>query len=139
MKQLKKLINLDSRIWIDNLLGEYDKIILLPDDNETQNILICKTLEKKLLTYQVNEKNIEKAKWLLISLTQYSDTAVYAKKIISKDIMDDIISLYCMYEFTDKIIIGSFTQPFGRKLQNLINSGFANEEEIIEFILLRNV
>jgi hypothetical protein len=47
-----------------------------------------------------------------------------------------ILSLYSLYEFSDKVIIGSFDEPHGRKLRNLLDSGIATEETLIDDVIL---
>ena len=47
-----------------------------------------------------------------------------------------LIELYSLYAFTDKLIIGSFDLPYGRKLRNLLYSGGATEEELISDVIL---
>jgi len=49
---------------------------------------------------------------------------------------EQIINLYSLYAFTDKLIIGSFDLPPGRKLRNLLESGIATEEELINDVIL---
>lgn len=57
--------------------------------------------------------------------------------IIEGEAARQILALYSLYEFSDKIIIGSFDEPYGRKLRNLLNSGVATEEELINEAILR--
>ena len=49
---------------------------------------------------------------------------------------NEMLELYSLYAFTDKIIIGSFDLPHGRKLRNLLDSGIATEEELIYDVIL---
>ena len=48
----------------------------------------------------------------------------------------EILALYSLYAFTDKLIIGSFDLPHGRKLRNLLDSGVATEDELINDVIL---
>ncbi|GBU26406.1 hypothetical protein R83H12_03102 [Fibrobacteria bacterium R8-3-H12] len=48
----------------------------------------------------------------------------------------EILDLYSLYEFSSNIIIGSFDKPYGRKLQNILNSGIASEDTLINDIIL---
>jgi hypothetical protein len=56
--------------------------------------------------------------------------------IIEGQQTDDLLTLYSLYAFTDKLIIGSFGPPHGRKLRNLIDSGIATEETLINDVIL---
>ena len=47
-----------------------------------------------------------------------------------------LLTLYSLYAFTDKIIIGSFSEPHGRKLFNLLTSRIAAQEELINDVIL---
>jgi len=47
-----------------------------------------------------------------------------------------LIKLYSLYAFTDKLIIGSLDLPYGRKLRNLLESGIATEDELINDVIL---
>jgi hypothetical protein len=50
--------------------------------------------------------------------------------------VEDLLALYSLYAFTDKLIIGSFDLPHGRKLRNLLDCGIAMEEELINDVIL---
>jgi hypothetical protein len=39
-----------------------------------------------------------------------------------------MLLIYSLYAFTDKLIIGSFDLPHGRKLRNFLDSGIATED-----------
>jgi hypothetical protein len=55
--------------------------------------------------------------------------------IIQGDEAQQLLALYSLYAFTDKLIIGSFDEPYGRKLRNLLESG-ATEDELIGDVIL---
>jgi hypothetical protein len=48
----------------------------------------------------------------------------------------NLLELYSLYAFTDKLIVGSFDLPHGRKLRNLLDAGLATEEELINDVIL---
>jgi hypothetical protein len=50
--------------------------------------------------------------------------------------VNNLFSIYSLYAFTDKLIIGSFDLPHGRKLRNLLDSGIATEDELINDVIL---
>lgn len=56
--------------------------------------------------------------------------------IIEGEPAEDLLTLYSLYEFTDRLIIGSFDLPHGRKLRNLLDSGVATEDELINNVIL---
>ena len=47
-----------------------------------------------------------------------------------------LLALYCLYAFTDRLIVGSLDLPPGRKLRNLLTSGIATEQELIDDVIL---
>lgn len=48
----------------------------------------------------------------------------------------NFVRLYELYEFSGKVIIGSFDIPYGRKLRNLLDCGIADEETLINDVIL---
>jgi len=56
--------------------------------------------------------------------------------IIGGEKASQLLDIYSLYEFSDKIIIGSFDEPNGRKLRNLLESGIATEDELINDVIL---
>ena len=99
--------------WRENDLDIYDYILLLPGTDAVLNELIRAAFEAKL--------------------------GVYIGHVIESDSARLISSLYSLYEFTDKLIIGSFDLPHGRKLRNLLISGSSTEEELINDVILGNI
>jgi hypothetical protein len=49
---------------------------------------------------------------------------------------EGLLALYSLYAFTDKLIVGSFDLPHGRKLRNLLDSGVATEKTLIDDVIL---
>jgi len=49
---------------------------------------------------------------------------------------DQLLNVYSLYAFTDKLIVGSFDLPHGRKLRNLLDCGIATEEQLIHDVIL---
>jgi len=85
-----------------------------------------------------------------VLLLPHSDTSIH-KKIYSAFIAklngrtglavtgtraDQLLNVYLLYTFTDKLIVGSFDLPHGRKLRNLLDCGIASEEQLINDVLL---
>jgi len=56
--------------------------------------------------------------------------------IVEGEQAEQLLNLYSLYAFTDKLIIGSLDLPHGRKLRNLIDSGVATEVELINDVIL---
>ena len=56
--------------------------------------------------------------------------------MIEGEAAEGLVRLYELYEFSSKIIIGSFDAPYGRKLRNLLDSGIADEDVLIDDVIL---
>lgn len=96
--------------WLSNNLDSYDFILLLPAGDAALNARIHTVFEQKL-----NGRR---------------------GRVIKDEEAQELLRLYELYEFSGKIIIGSFDAPYGRKLRNLIESGVANEDLLINDVIL---
>jgi hypothetical protein len=92
--------------WLENNLYAYDFVLLLPEMNE-----------------KIKSKFLDKLK---------------SRKgcIITGDEAKELVELYSLYEFSGNVIVGSFDEPYGRKLRNILNCEIASEETIIDDIIL---
>jgi len=88
--------------WLANSLYEYDFVLLLPRTNEKI---------KAAFTAKLKERS---------------------GRIITGEEAEQLVSLYSLYEFSGNIIVGSFEEPYGRKLRNIP----ADEETIIDKVIL---
>ena len=96
--------------WRDHDLDRFDYVLLLPGMDDALNERISAAFAAKLGGCR--------------------GTVIEGRQA------DGILSLYSLYAFTDKLIIGSFDEPHGRKLRNLLDSGVAAEEELINDVIL---
>jgi len=96
--------------WHDTDLDKFDYILLLPRNDEVLNNRIREAFEEKL----------------------GGSTGV----IICNEAAQQLNALYSLYRFSEKIIIGSFIEPHGRKLRNLLDAGIATEYELIKDVIL---
>ena len=95
---------------IDSNIYSFDFVLVLPESNAELN--------KKIETAFIAKLNGRKG---------YIAQGEEAK---------EILELYSLYEFSNNIIIGSFDKPHGRKLQNMLNCKIANEETLINDVIL---
>ncbi len=98
-----------AAIYWENELEKYDAVLLLVEE-EHFNLRVQKAFESKLENRRI--------------------------KVVCGEQANALLKLYTLYSFTDKLIIGSFDKPYGRKLHHLIASGIATEEELISDVLL---
>ena len=108
------MIELDScgkalAYWKKNELNKYDRILILPNADVMLNHRI-RTIFGSMLGAR---------RGIVIEGRQAAD----------------LLALYSLYAFTDKLVIGSLDLPYGRKLCNLLHSGVTTEEELIRDVL----
>lgn len=96
-------------MWRERLAA-LDYVLLLVQDDEQFNHTLCAAFKSKLGTRR--------------------------GMIVGGEEGKELLDLYSLYAFTDKMIVGSFDLPFGRKLRNLLDCGIASEEELINDVLL---
>ena len=97
-------------VWHGNSFDELDYVLLLPHNDERLNAIMRAAF------------NV----WLHHKL----GAVVEGRQASS------LLALYSLYAFTDKVIVGSFDLPHGRKLRNLLDCGIASEEELINDVIL---
>jgi len=90
-----------------------DFLLLLPHDDERFNYMLRAAFAQK--------------------------TAALRCAVIEGSQATEIITLYSLYAFSDKLIIGSLDLPHGRKLRNLLDSGYSTETELINDVILGKI
>jgi len=96
--------------WQDNNLYEKDFVLLIPSDTDTA---FSSKIKEAFFDKLHNRKGV----------------------IISGVSADNLLLLYGAYGFAGNIIIASLDLPFGRKLINLLTTGVATEDELVNVIL----
>lgn len=109
MNTLYRQVDSYRRRWLAQNLDNYDLVLLLPSKDTDINIRISDAFWRRL-------KGRSGA-------------------VIEGDVAREIVRLYELYEFSGKVIIGSFDEPYGRKLRNLLNCGIAEDTLINDVIL----
>ncbi len=88
--------------WLANSLYEYDFVLLLPRTDEKI---------KAAFTAKLNGRS---------------------GCVVTGEEAERLVLLYSLYEFSGNIIVGSFDEPYGRKLRNIP----ADEKIIIDKVIL---
>ena len=115
--------------WNSHALDGYQHILLLPHANEAFHALMLASFSNFL--GRVAQKNGgAPVRALVIAAQPAPQHERYEVMRVPGETIDGILALYCMYEFTDTLIVGSFTLPHGRKLQNLLETGVSTEAEL---------
>ena len=121
--------------WQAHGLDEYDIVLLINQkDNHLDEMLISAlrtTLHRLALKKGGNYPQV-----VVLSTSPIGKCEYFASLLLSEELADSILGLYSLYAFTDKLIIGSFDLPHGRKLRNLLDSGIAAKEELIYDVIL---
>ena len=98
------------KYWRNSNLDEYKYILLLPGTDEVVNTHIKAAFESMLC----------------------GDNGIS----ICGEAARQLTALYSLYKFSDNVLIGSFDEPAGCKLRNLLNSGVATEDVLISDVIL---
>jgi hypothetical protein len=114
----------DAKSFTSDILKKYEAILIFPEPDSTLHAPLIAALSAKTLNFAV------------LSAT---DVQIKAGKLIktTPEMIDEIISLYSLYRFTDKLIIASFSLPYGQKLQNLYYNGFITIDDYADIMVHR--
>ena len=96
--------------WQKSQLDLFDYVLLLPPQDECLKEIMVELFNFKL----GNRRGI----------------------MIEGELAQALIELYSLYAFTDKVIIGSFSEPTGRKLHNLLNVDMSITKGLINDVIL---
>lgn len=111
------------RFWLKNALDGYDYVLLLPNGDDGTAGPMLRAFADRLA-----EERCEKA--LVLSPARVDAPALCTVRIISAELSECLLTLYAMYEFTDRLAVGSLERPYGRKLANLRGCGLATAGEL---------
>jgi hypothetical protein len=110
MDTLFKQVDSYRKLWLAQKLDDYDFVLLLPAADKKRNAKIRAAFERKL--------------------------GGRRGAVIESEAARDLVRLYELYEYSGSVIIGSFDEPYGRKLRNLLDCGIADEETLINDVIL---
>jgi len=130
-----ELMQKGRAFWLKRNLDAYHRILLLPDGNGPLEAQIIDMLVGNLTSlqgpYVPNQKPLA-----CLAAVPFDHAPGFEWITVTPEEIEGLTSLYSMYEFTDKLIFVSFDQPYGRKLHNLLETGIAEEKELIADIIL---
>lgn len=130
MKEIEAAVA-GRQYWLSNNLDYYDFVMVIPKDAEADRELFVCLLANKIA--QTNGQGI------MVSATDELEKEERRCKIkpCTDEEAQNLIYLYSMYEFTDKLIIASFKQPFGRSLENYMGYMALNKKKIASMALFK--
>lgn len=130
--------------WL-SLVEEYkittkEYVLLLPPDTPKYHEPALKNLEEFLV-----KKGAERA--IVLYVGEASDESEYEKKIsaysayikdvknIHREDYENLIRFYCLYEFTDRLVIASLEEPDGRLGKNMVGKKGLTLEDVVKVTL----
>ncbi len=108
-------------------LNEYDRIILIINSSIGESDLVSKFINSEAV--KNNTKKI-----MIMSSDNAPESEYYVYYRLSKAEEKQLVSLYMMYEFSDRFQILAYGNNFGN-IFNYVNTGLMTWEEMFEAIL----
>ena len=133
-KQLKAAFAGRS-MWL-KIKHEYDidngvYVLLMPENDQELNEQALKHIDNLVAHRKARGVVILTDKqWIADSAGDYSDKILAVKKITEKEI-DELLSIYALYEFTERLLVVSLTRPYGRKLFNTVGTLNVTKEDLV--------
>ena len=142
-KRLKAALSGRS-MWL-KLRQKYDVdnniyVLLMPEDDLELNEQALLHIEDLVVYRRARGVIIlTDNKWIIENAKTYSDKILSVLESSQKEI-DDLLSFYELYAFTERLLIVSLTKPFGRKLQNTLGVQGITKEDLVclSILLIRN-
>lgn len=136
MEERIKQAMLGAALWAQYACEDYDIVLLLPQRDDRLNNIMCDCLSRRLRADRaMGRENNEQPSAMVLCVEPLDNTDDVVSRVISEDMADSLMTLYCLYEFTDKLIIGSFELPYGRRLQNFIDCGVTTEQRLADGVI----
>lgn len=116
---------MEIRQWLERLLEVNDKVLLLPGADDAWNgrlveLFAARMQERGLVGTVITVQQVQKP-----CMVEYISTMQ----------MQGILHLFQLYEFTDKLIVGSLEEPYGRRWKLLLENGCADREQLMQGML----
>ena len=92
------------------------------------NLDIMQLLSQKLVSKNIFNVEI----WQSID----KKSNIKLSKYVSKAVIDKVINLYCMYDFSDKVFVISDTNQYGN-IFNYIKTGILTRQEMVDALLYK--
>jgi hypothetical protein len=115
--------------WRARSLDDYDVVLLLLPMEEDVTAALLSALEEKLAGATENGGQPPRA--LVLAAAPVRESGLYSSLEISLAEAENLLSLYCLYDFSDKFVVGSLDLPWGRKARNLLAGGVASGPDLI--------
>ena len=116
--------NIKIRERLNTSITSGNKVIILDYDSLDIIHLLCKVLVSK------NISNVEI--WQSIEEKPNSEHAKY----VSKEDIDNVINIYRMYDFSDKVFVVSDTDQYG-SMFNYVKNGIVSKQEMVDALLYK--
>jgi hypothetical protein len=115
--------------WRARSLDDYDLVLLLPRPEPDVTGTILAALEEK--SRRLAKAAGQPPRVVVLATVPPGASAAYSVMAVSEAEAENLLSLYCLYEFSGKLVIGSLDLPRGRKARNLLDGGVASGPDLI--------
>lgn len=121
---------------VDN--GAY--VLLMPEDDRELNELALRHIND-LVAYRRARGVVilTNQPWVMQNAKAYSDK-ILAVNMASEKELDNLLSFFELYAFTERLLIVSLTKPYGSKLYNAVGIQGVTKEDLVclSIFLIRN-
>jgi hypothetical protein len=132
------------RMWL-RLQREYDVddgvfVLLMPEDDRELNEQALRHIDDLTLYRRARGVVILTDKpWLRENAAAYSEKILAVRDLTAREI-DDLLSFYELYAFSERLLVVSLTKPYGSKLRNTLGIQGVTKEDLVCLciFLLRN-
>lgn len=128
--RLKRAYDVDDGVYV----------LLMPEDDRELNEQALRHMDD-LVAYRKARGVVilTDERWILDGAASYSDNVLAVERMGAKE-MDDLLSFYELYAFTEQLSVVSLTKPHGRKLGNMLGVHGVTKEDLVclGIFLIRN-
>ncbi len=115
-----------------------DCVVLLPEDDQELNESALRHIDE--LAERTKERDViivSDQRWVIENAKRFSERILSVVSAAQSEI-DDLISFYELYAFTERLYIISLTKPHGNKLKNMLCLHDVTKEDLAASMLGTN-
>lgn len=122
--------------WIKEKLDNYQYVLVLAGNYSIQEE-ICISFEKLLCKDKEHVNRQIVGRGLILTVNPIRESTYYDVRIVRAEVIQNILQLYCLYKFTDKLLIGSMEEPYGRDLDKLLSLETLTVNDVVDSIICK--
>lgn len=120
-----------------NIIGQ-DFVVLIPSHENKEIYAALQYITQLYETKKVQRLYLITQQKIIEKLYPLFTVEVEKCLVVSPEEMDQILSLYALYPYTDRLAVASLTLPKGRTFQNLIGKRDMTIDEIMSIGIYQN-